>query len=411
MSVSRRHFLRQASLLGVGMLGLQHYACVSGAASSSKAVVPGRKVRGYGLLKADDAGILKLPEGFSYRIISRQGDEMTDGLLVPGKGDGMATFTAPNGKTIIIRNHELSPEMTDLGPFGYDLSRFSKVPAEKLYDAGFGQIPSMGGTTTMVFDTRTQRVDYEFMSLAGTCRNCAGGPTPWNTWISCEETVLHKGGRIEANHGYNFEVPAQLQPKLVEPVPIKAMGRFQHEAIAVDPRSGVVYQTEDRHDSLIYRYLPDHPGKLHKGGKLQIMALVEYPGRDTRNWGDVDQEDFPIGMAQAVEWLDIDDIENMDDTLRKRGYAKGAARFARGEGMWYANGAVFFCCTNGGRKYLGQIFRYTPSQYEGQAREADAPGMLELFIEPNRSKLLQHCDNLTVGPDGHLVVCEDTEHP
>ena len=82
-------------------------------------------------------------------------------------------------------------------------------------------------------------------------------------------------------------------------------------------------------------------------------------------------------------WIDLDDIEAPNGDLRRRGFAAGAARFARGEGMWYGDGSVFFACTNGGRIKRGQIWKYTPSPQEGTPDETDAPGTLELFVEPN----------------------------
>jgi secreted PhoX family phosphatase len=112
-----------------------------------------------------------------------------------------------------------------------------------------------------------------------------------------------------------------------------------------------------------------------------------------------------------VIWVDIEDVESPKDNLRDQGYKKGAARFARGEGMWYADGEVYFACTNGGRKQMGQIFRYLPSQFEGTAREAESPGCLELFIESSDQNLLKNCDNLTIAENGNLFICEDALAP
>jgi secreted PhoX family phosphatase len=85
----------------------------------------------------------------------------------------------------------------------------------------------------------------------------------------------------------------------------------------------------------------------------------------------------------------------------------GACRFARGEGMWYGNDAIYFACTNGGPEYKGQIWRYVPSPAEGTPEESRQPGRLHLFVEPNDQGLIDNCDNLTVAPWGDLVVCED----
>jgi len=97
--------------------------------------------------------------------------------------------------------------------------------------------------------------------------------------------------------------------------------------------------------------------------------------------------------------------------LRHRGFAQGAARFARGEGMWYGREAIYFACTNGGRKEIGQIWRYFPSPSEGKPEEEKNPGKLELFVEPNDGNLVENADNLTVAPWGDLIVCEDRDGP
>ncbi|MFQ5510600.1 MAG: alkaline phosphatase PhoX [Candidatus Krumholzibacteriia bacterium] len=356
----------------------------------------------------DPDGILDLPAGFSYKIIARTGDEMDDGLLVPARPDGMAAFPGPDGLIIVIRNHELLPYQ--IGAYGADNARFREVDHDKFYDPGFAKRPVPGGTTTFLFDTSTQTVTRQFLSLAGTIQNCSGGPTPWNTWITCEETVQKaaKTGRFttERDHGYNFEVPARAEIGLTDPVPLKAMGRFLHEAVAVDPRTGIVYQTEDLRDGLIYRFIPDRPGKLSEGGRLQALAIEEKPRKDTRNWTRRGLHVRP-GEPMAVEWIDLDDVESPNDDLRYRGYRAGAARFGGGEGMCESAGSIYFACSVGGRKRLGQIWRYVPSPDEGAETESKNPGVLELVVEPNDPGVLRSADNVTVAPWGDLVLCED----
>ena len=161
------------------------------------------------------------------------------------------------------------------------------------------------------------------------------------------------------------------------------------------PRSGVVYQTEDTGDCLIYRYIPDAPGKLI-AGRLQALAVIDHPSLDTRNW---EKELVRPGEPLAVRWVDIENVESPKDDLRFQGFdGKGCARFARGEGMWYGREAIYFACTSGGSKKKGQIFRYQPSPHEGTADEGKAPGTLELFVEPNDGDLVDNADNLTVSP-------------
>ena len=408
---NRRQFLGYAGATALGFAGLRSYFAYAAPAfgqtptagpTTRAATMPGM---GYGPLVPDPHKILDLPEGFTYRVISREGERMDDGLRVPGHCDGTASFAGPAGKTLIVRNHELRPTDLVSGPFGPKNNLLNLLKPDRFYDRGGGRNPGLGGTTTLVYDTRTGQVERQFLSLAGTIRNCAGGPTPWGSWITCEEDVSRAGDNgLEHDHGYNFEVPASAAIGLADPVPLKAMGRFYHEAIAVDPKSGIIYQTEDRGDGLIYRFIPDVPGKLIAGGRLQALVVADAPSLDTRNW---ETPAVRVGQRLAVTWMDVDDIDSPLDDLRHRGFAAGAARFARGEGMWYGNDAIYFACTNGGSAKKGQVWRYIPSPHEGTHRAVEAPGMLELFIEPNDGSLVENADNLTVASWGDLVLAED----
>ncbi|WP_428389814.1 alkaline phosphatase PhoX [Mucisphaera sp.] len=403
VSLDRRGFLKGAAAVSMGFAGLD-LLC----RTSTPALAAASGNAGYGPLIPDPAGILALPEGFTYRVISKLGETMDDGLLVPGMHDGMAAFAGPDGKTIVVRNHEMQPTQLDQSPFGADGALLGRIDRSMLYDP---EAPCLGGTTTLVYDTRTGELERHFLSLGGTIRNCAGGPTPWGSWITCEETITQAGEGFSKDHGYNFDVPASVLPKLVKPVALKAMGRMNHEAIAVDPRSGIVYQTEDRGDGLIYRFIPNRPGHLSEGGKLQALVLKDHASADTFNYRNRDGSarglTIPVREAMAVTWVDVENVEAPKDDLRMQGYSKGAARFARGEGMWYGNDSVFFACTSGGSKRGGQVFRYVPSRFEGRAEEARFPGRLELYIEPDDPGVLDMADNLTVSPWGDVVICED----
>lgn len=389
----RRRFLG-ATATAFGALALS--GCMTRKAETAAASAPraggggGAGFAGYGALRPDPAGFLDLPEGFSYRVISRLGDKMDDGGTVPDRADGMGCFDLGNGEIALVRNHELQPQHAAGGPIarGYGKRNGAFVP---------------GGTTTIVLDAATLAVKRQFRSLGGTIRNCSGGVTPWGSWLSCEEAPTGpgqpRGDGLEQDHGWVFEVPAAARGP-VDAVPLKALGRFNHEAAAVDPATGIVYQTEDRDDGVLYRFVPKTPGKLADGGRLQAMVIEGLA--DTRNWPGAAA--MPVGKPYRVSWVDLDDVEAPKDDLRARAAAKGAALLARGEGlhMGVNRGVseVFACCTSGGARQLGQILKLTVGQ-------GGRPDTVELFFESESTDQFNYGDNLTVAPSGHLIVCED----
>ena len=372
----------------------------SGLALQSRAVAGGMMATdpGYGALQRDPAGLIDLPPGFSYRILSELGRTMSDGHRVPDHADGMGCFKLDNGKLALVRNHELNVAHVGAGPFAAGMA----APSESFDRTGGGDaIP--GGTTTIVLDADTLAVEREYLSLVGTIRNCSGGVTPWNSWLSCEESTDGPANGVGRAHGWVFDVPADAG-RLIEADPIKAMGRFVREAAAIDPRTGIVYMTEDRDDSLFYRFVPDVPGSLRRGGRLQALAFDDKWVRDSRNWAGMK---MAPGSWHFARWVDLDDVESPADDLRLRGAKKGAVIFARGEGVHWGNDELYFTCTSGGRAKQGQIMRYRPSRHEGTDREKMAPGRLQLFLESTDPAQYSFGDNLTVAPNGHLFVCED----
>ena len=407
MEVTRRSMLTGLSATALGFAGLKRLS-----EAPAHAQPPST---GYGPLVRDPERLLDLPSGFSYRIVSRQGEAMSDGLRTPAAFDGMACFPvrgAPD-RVALVRNHEIWPDDTDGGAFGAGLG---KVPRGKIFDFAADGRPKLGGTTTLVWDLRRQRLLRSHLSLAGTCGNCAGGPTPWGSWLTCEETIEKDAPLVGRPHGWVFEVPSQA-PGLVDPVPLTAMGRFVHEAAIVDPATGIVYLTEDRPDGLLYRFLPEMRGRLARGGRLQALGLVDDRERDLRNWP-ADGARFAgrgsmIALAgrTAVRWIDLDGVDSPDGDLKERGSARGALRFARGEGLAVSRvrggSEIFVSCTMGGPARMGQVWRYRPSPAEGRPGEADRPGELELFVESRSAERLKNCDNVAVSPWGDLILCED----
>jgi uncharacterized protein len=382
--LERRRFL-SATAAAFGALALTN--CGRGESSDDPRAgllspTPASDPAGYGALLRDPAGLLDLPAGFSYRILSASGEVMSDGLRVPGNCDGMGCFALPGGKLALVRNHELSP-----GDDGGGALRLA-------YDTTTAGAPLPGGTTTLVLDAATLAVERQFRSLAGTIRNCSGGITPWGTWLSCEEDTTRAGDGVNRDHGYAFEVPAAATGP-VTPLPLKAMGRFRREAAVVDPASGAVYMTEDRGEGLLYRFLPDTPGRLADGGRLQALALSPGGATASSNWNGAQ---ITAGQWQAVRWIELSDPESPNNDLREQGFKRGALRFTRGEGVFMGAGELYFTCTDGGAMKLGQVFRL--DLRPGSER-------LQLFFEASDAAAFHFGDNLTIAPDGQLVICED----
>ena len=308
--------------------------------------------------------LLKLPAGFRYRSFSWTGDVMADEVRCPNLHDGMAVVDAQgkSGRIIVVRNHE----------GGGGTPYLNKRSITYRDDAA-------GGTTNLIFNLRDGTWEKDWSTLAGTNRNCAGGVTPWGTWITGEETT-------EAGHGWSFDVGAQNG----DPTPLKAMGRFSHEAMMVDQNSGYVYETEDASPSGFYRFIPNVPGKLKEGGELYMLkALNGPPNADFGPLG-------VIGQTWNVEWVRIGDPEATAMSTVNQGIALGGAKFRRLEGCWWGDTKGYFLSTNGGPVSEGQVFEYDPFNER----------LKLIYASPNANDL-DNPDNITVTPRGGLLLCED----
>jgi secreted PhoX family phosphatase len=351
----------------------------------------------------DGAVRLDLPAGFNYRSFHLRGTVLGDGSVLPARHDGMAAFAGPNGNSIIVRNHEINNPGPVLGVTG------------PIYDPR-----TQGGTVTVEVDWQGNVVN-DFVSLRGTQMNCMGGRTPWGSWISCEETV--NGGDVGPDftgapntgllqHGYIFEVPVG---DVSDAVPIRAAGRFAHEAAAISRNWRYVYLTEDNFafPSGFYRYKPPRSpqsvGRLEDGGRLEMLKVKHVDNADLSGA-------VPVGSEFRVEWVDIDDPDptfapgTTNDqaivAVGDQGRAKGAAIFSRLEGAYTAaDGIVYFTSTQGGTdtgttlgfgKGRGQVWAYD-----------DRGDRLRLIYESPGEAVLDLPDNVVVSPKGTLVLCED----
>lgn len=389
---TRRDFL----LTTAGMTGTAVMApSLAGLVSRSRGVLPAdRTAPAYRVARLGEGGYgplvsagpeLDLPKGFSYTVVSRAGAPMSDGNPTPNSFDGMAAFALPNGNIRLVRNHE-----------NRDPARRARLKgdASTAYDAKGG-----GGTTSLelrIGSDGAPELVRDFISLNGTIVNCAGGPTPWGSWLTCEESTEGKAHGWEQEHGYIFEVPAAAEGP-VAPVPLKAMGRFVHEAVAIDPGTGIVYETEDRLIAGFYRFVPERREVLAEGGKLQMLAVADRRNLDT-------SRGQTVGEVMQAIWVDIEDPDPRGawgdaSAVFAQGFTAGGARFARLEGCWWGDGSVYFHSTNGGDAAHGQVWRYRPT--------AEDRGELVLVFESPDPAILDYPDNVTVSPRGGIVICED----
>lgn len=377
--VSRRQFLRRGALTAGGAA----IALAPGSAIAHR----GRRA-GFGELVDDPGGLIDLPRGFRYRVVQTVEDRLSGGAPVPGDFDGMAAFPGRRDSVVLVRNHELRTR---------DLATKAPVPGRNPYAAD-----APGGTTALVVD-RDRRVAESFVTSSGTLNNCAGGATPWGTWLTCEEDRT-------TGHGFVFEVDPSDPENRLSRTPIRAMGFFSHEAVDIDPRTGIAYLTEDdfrgaqvppeqevpgaTRSSFLYRYLPDNrsqrAGSLHDGGRLQVMCVDEAPLAD--------MDLGSSGDRFRVVWRGVGAEDPAADALRV-----GGARFQRLEGCFFAGGAFWFDDTSGGENRHGQLFRLLPS--------GDPAGggvdVLELFLEGDNAEQMDSPDNICITPWGDLWFAED----
>lgn len=321
-------------------------------------------------LVPDARGLCDLPPGFQYEILESTPALLSDGHRVPASPDGMGCFPGSDGNWILMRNHELDHDLS-LGPF-------SGSPPREAYD------PAAAGCVTrlVVHPPTLQRISSNLV-LCGTLRNCAGGISPWG-WLSCEESVSQ-------GHGYVFLCSTKAAV-LERPRKISGYGRFNHEAVCIDPETHVAYLTEDRSDGCLYRFVPVSRERPFEG-RLQALALRGAPRLDTG-------VQLAAGEVRRATWVPLLDTHSVDDSLRFQARERGAAQIRRGEGIWFHEGSVYFSATSGGARGAGQILRLAVGR-------SGADDTLEVLVESGDTDQLDAPDNLTLAPWGDVYIAED----
>ena len=281
----------------------------------------------------------------------------------------MACFQGRSGTYVLVRNHELNPTSSSPGCL---------TSNSKQYDAFVGDAAGLGGggTMTLVVD-RNGQVLQDYFSLGGSIRNCAGGPTPWSSWISCEENTnvptSASSNQVAKKHGYNFE--CSIDPSKTTGQPLVEMGRFAHEAVAIDPVTGYVYQTEDdRNRSALYRFKPTNTAKaygaLAQGGQLQAAKIVGVNAGKILALGGSNAVNA-VGDVLQIEWVNLDEPDAAPTSGGSGPYvealSKGCLTMSRGEGIWHHGNTIAIVDTSFGRsstgadgRGLGAVWIYTP---------------------------------------------------
>ncbi len=331
--LSRRDFLHRAAATGAGVVLVGSGEILLTAPNGFAAP----RALDYGALLPDPAGRLALPRGFDYKIVTEAGKTLLEsGQPTPSHHDGTGAFRSRRGGTVLVNNHELG------GPF--ETTQYPMPLIDGLvYDPG-----SAGGCTIVETDWNGNRI-REYVGIAGTSTNCAGGITPWQTWLTCEETEgkAGSGGRTK-DHGYVFEVDAFDQEANRDPQPIKALGRFAHEAAVVDPQTGDVYLTEDASNpnGLLYRWEAPTTFKPRKGalralgptdGVLGAARCVDRSGAFVDDLSRATE----VGTTYGVTWTPVPDRDAATTSTRRQFAAGQVTRGRKLEGAWWGDNGAY----------------------------------------------------------------------
>ncbi|MEU9703398.1 alkaline phosphatase PhoX [Streptomyces sp. NPDC047981] len=418
MPLNRREFAKQSTAAGAGLVLTGTVAAL--ATAPEALATPDDRLDaeaqaasgdrhhdhrlGYGPLVEDPEGVLALPAGFTYRVITHSGvTKLESGEFSPSNHDGTATFAGPRGTTLLVNNHELK---------GVRSRWKHPVPLTEglVYD------PAASGGCTVVEVHRDGTV-AEWVGIAGTSTNCAGGRTSWGTWLTCEENSDRAGENgMTKDHGYVFEVDPRDRRANRAPKPIKAFGRYDHEAVVIDPKRGHAYLTEDADEpnGLFFRWVPPH-GFEHGRGKLRTLAddagVLQAPRCIDSGGRFVDDlsRATRIGTVYGVDWVDVPDRDGREVEVREQFGPGEVTRARKLEGMWWADGGAYIVSSyareeSPGAAHDGQVWFYDPKR-----RTLTLQVLLGVNADPDKDGAYDGPDNITVSPYGGLVIAEDGE--
>ncbi|MEU6854261.1 alkaline phosphatase PhoX [Actinacidiphila alni] len=433
MPLSRRDFVQRSAITGAGiaLIGAADVLATAPGALASDHESRGKghdghhgheKPLGYGPLVDDPAGLLALPAGFSYRVVTRTGTTtLESGETTPSNHDGTAAFAGARGATLLVNNHEIGGPRT-AAP--YPVPHIEHL----VYD------PAAAGGCTVVEvprhwdgggkghgDEHGRGHGHghgepvgEWVGIAGTSTNCAGGSTPWGTWLTCEETEDKAGSNgMTKDHGYVFEVDPHDRGANRDPRPVKAFGRYAHEAVVIDPKRGHAYLTEDASgpNGLLYRWTP--PKGFHHGrgrlrtlddtaGVLQAFRCFDSGGRFVDDLSRATR----TGTVYGVDWVDVPDRDARTTSVRKQFGAGEVTRARKLEGMWWADGGAYvvssFARDESPVQHDGAVWFYDAAR-----RTLTLKVLLGVNTTPEQDGPFDGPDNITVSPYGGLILAED----